>query len=114
MSTLCGSVRTSVLLLFGIVGGLVAVQVVLEVFMNMGDNLAPALLHLRDTLSILYAMVKWVSPFYYLDKGMEAVSLGSVAKYAASGIFSTVYSAVFLMLSILALKRKGVGRTPGG
>lgn len=114
MSTLCGSVRTSVLLFFGIVGGLVAVQAVLEVLMNMGDNPAPALLYLRNTLSILHVIVKWVSPFYYLDKGMEAVSLGSVAKYAASGFYSAVYSALFLVFSVLALRRKGVGKSPGG
>lgn len=114
MSTLAESVRTSVLLLLGIVGGLIAIQIALEVLMNMGEvNLAPALLYLRNTLSILHAIVKWVSPFYYLDKGMEAVSLGSVAKFAASGIFSTIYSAVFLVLSILALKIKGVRKTTG-
>lgn len=113
MSTLSESVRTSVLLLLGIVGGLIAIQVALEVLMNMGDNLAPALLYLRNTLSILHAIVKWVSPFYYLDKGMEAVSLGSVAEYAVSGIFSTIYSAVFLVLSILALKIKGVSKSTG-
>jgi hypothetical protein len=39
--------------------------------------------------------------------------LGSVAKFAASGIFSTIYSAVFLVLSILALKIKGVRKTTG-
>ena len=114
MSTLCRSVRNSVLLLFGIVGGLVAIQVVLEVLMNMGDNLPPVFVHLRNTLSILHAIVKWVSPFYYLDKGMEAVSIGSAAKYAVSGIFSTVYSAFFILLSILAMKSKGVGKTVGG
>jgi ABC-type transport system involved in multi-copper enzyme maturation permease subunit len=113
MSTLSESIRTSVFLLLGIVGGLIAIQVALEVLMNMGDNMAPALLYLRNTLSILHAIVKWVSPFYYLDKGMEAVSLGSVAKYAVSGIFSTIYSAVFLVLSILALKIKGVSKSTG-
>ena len=114
MSTLSGSVRTAVLLLIGIVGGLIAVQLALEVLMNMGDSLAPALLYLRNSLSVVHAVVKWVSPFYYLDQGMEAVALGSVAKYAVSGIFSTVYSALFLMLAILALKIKGVGKNIGG
>lgn len=113
MSTLAESVRTAVLLLLGIVGGLIAIQIALDVLMTMGDNLAPTLLYLRKTLSILHAIVKWVSPFYYLNKGMEAVSVGSAAKYAASGISSIIYSAVFLMLSILALKIKGVRKTNG-
>ncbi|UCD79101.1 MAG: ABC transporter permease subunit [Desulfobacterales bacterium] len=113
MSTLAESVRTAVLLLLGIVGGLIAIQIALEVLMTMGDNLAPSLLYLRKTLSVLHAIVKWVSPFYYLDKGMEAISLGSVAKYAVSGISSTIYSAAFLLLSILALKIKGVRKTNG-
>jgi ABC-type transport system involved in multi-copper enzyme maturation permease subunit len=113
VSTLSESARTAVLLLLGIVGSLVAVQIALEVLINMGDNLPPALLYLRNTLSILHAIVKWVSPFYYLDKGMEAVSLGSAAKYAVSGMSSAVYSAVFLVLAILALKVKGVRKTSG-
>ncbi len=114
MSTLSGSVRTAVLLLFGIVGGLIVIQVTLEVLINIEDELPPTLIYLRYTLSILHAIVKWVSPFYYLEQGMEAVSLGSVAKYAVSGIFSIFYSALFLVLSIQALKRKGVGKTTGG
>ena len=91
MSTLTESVRTAVLLLLGIVGGLIAIQIALEVLMNMGDvNLAPTLLYLRTTLAVIHTSVKWVSPFYYLDKGMEAVSVGSTEKYALSGIASII------------------------
>lgn len=114
MSTLTESVRTSVLLLLGIVGGLIAIQITLEVLLNMGEvSLAPALIYLRNTLYIMHAIVKWVSPFYYLDKGMEAVSLGNAGKYAVSGISSIIYSTVFIMLSILVLKMKGVRKTTG-
>ena len=113
MSTISESVRTSVLLLFGTVGGLISIQVALEVLMNMGDDLAAALVYLRNTLSILHAMVKWVSPFYYLDKGMEAISLGSIVNYAVSGILSIIYSTAFLVLSILALQIKGVSKRTG-
>lgn len=114
ISTLTESVRTSVLLFVGIVGGLIAIQLTFEMLMNIGEvNLHPTLLYLRNTLSIIHAGVKWVSPFYYLDEGMEAVSLGSADKYALSSISSIIYSAVVLLSSVLVLKSKGVRKTGG-
>ena len=114
VSTLSESVRTSVLLFLGVIGGLIAIQVTHGMLIQMEEaNLAPPLIYLRNTLAIINGGVKWVSPFYYVNEGMEAVSLGSVGKYALSGGSSVIYSAVALFLSAVVLKRKGVRKTTG-
>ena len=114
VSSLTESVRTAILLFLGIVGALISIQIGLELLVGIGDeNLAPVLILLRKSLSILHTGLKWISPFYYLDQGMEAVSLGSIGKYALSGISSIIYSSVLLLLSVLTLRRKGVRKSTG-
>jgi ABC-type transport system involved in multi-copper enzyme maturation permease subunit len=114
VSTLTESVRTSILLFIGIVGGLIAIQVTHGALIKMEEaNLSPPFIYLRNTLSIINAGVKWASPFYYLTEGMEAVSIGSVAKYSLSAVFSIIYSIIALILSILVIIKKGVKKTAG-
>lgn len=114
VSTLAGSVRTSVLLFLGIAGGLIAFQISHGALVRIEEpSLAAPLIYLRNTLAIINAGVKWASPFHYMNQGMEAVSLGSVGKYVLSGALSMIYSAVALFASVLVLKRKGVRRTTG-
>jgi ABC-type transport system involved in multi-copper enzyme maturation permease subunit len=114
ISTLTESVRTSVLLFLGIVGTLIAIQATHGILIKLEEtNLSAPLIYLRNTLSIINAGVKWASPFYYLTEGMEAVSIGSVAKYALSSVSSILYAIVALLLSILVIKKKGVRKTTG-
>jgi ABC-type transport system involved in multi-copper enzyme maturation permease subunit len=114
MSTLTESVRNSIFLFLVIIGGLIAIQISLEMLGSMRDeNLAPVLVYVRNSVQILHTSVKWISPLYYFDKGMEAVSLGSLGKYVLSAVFSIIYSIVFLSFSILTLKWKGVRKTTG-
>jgi len=114
ISTLTESVRTAVLLFLGIVGGLIAIQVIHGMLIKMEEaHLSPLLLHLRNTISIINAGVKWASPFYYLNEGMEAVKLGNMGKYTLSLVASIIYSIIALLLSILVLKKKGVRKTTG-
>ncbi|MBW2057223.1 MAG: ABC transporter permease subunit [Deltaproteobacteria bacterium] len=114
VSTLSRSVRTSVVLFLGIVGALVAVQVIHGTLTQVEEaGLSLPVVYLRNTLGIINSAVKWVSPFYYLNEGMEAVSIGSFTKYALSGGASLVYSAAALLLSTLVLKRKGVRKSGG-
>lgn len=44
---------------------------------------------------------------------MEAVSIGSVAKYTLSAVFSIIYSIIAPVLSILVMTKKGVKKTEG-
>jgi len=114
ISTLAESVRTSVLLFIGIVGGLIAIQIMHGMLIKMEEpSLAGSFFYLKNILSIINAGVKWASPFFYVNKGMEAVSLGRVGMYVLSGGVSIIYSAVALLLSVLVLKRKGVRKTTG-
>lgn len=109
VSTLTESVRTSILLFIGIVGGFIAIQVTHGMLIEMeSSDLSPPLIYLRNSLSIINTGVKWASPFYYLTEGMEAVSIGSVAKYTSSAVFSIIYSIIALALSIVVITKKGV------
>lgn len=114
ISTLTQSVRTSVLVFLGIVGGLITIQVTHGMLVRMApENLPPPLIYLRNTVSIVNGGVKWVSPFHYLLSGREAVSLGTVRGYAVSGSSSVIYSAVALVLSLVVLKWRGIRKTTG-
>jgi ABC-type multidrug transport system permease subunit len=114
VSTLTDTVRGAVLVFVVIVGGLLAIQFSHEALMEMDESrMAPQLSYLRDTLSTVRSAVKWISPFYYIHKGMEAVSLGSAGKYLFSATSSLLYSGVALALSIGTLKGKGVRKTRG-
>ena len=112
ISTLTESVRISILLFLGIVVGMAAIQIIHGILIKIEDvDLVSPLFYLRRTLSIIKAGVQWASPFYYLNKGIEAISLGSMGKYTLSLVFSVIYSVIALILSVLVLKRKGVRKT---
>jgi ABC-type transport system involved in multi-copper enzyme maturation permease subunit len=112
ISTLTESVRISILLFLGIVVGMVAIQIIHGILIKIEDvELVSPLFYLRRTLSIIKAGVQWASPFYYLNKGIEAISLGSMGKYTLSLVFSVIYSVIALLLSVLVLKKKGVKKT---
>ena len=114
ISTLTENVRTSILFFLGIVGGLIAIQITLEILANMGEtSLHPAIRYLINTLGVIHAVVKWISPFYYLNEGLDAVSSGSAGRFFLSGITSIIYTAVMLLSSVFALKGKGVRKTTG-
>jgi ABC-type transport system involved in multi-copper enzyme maturation permease subunit len=109
ISTLTESVRTSILLFLGIVVGMAAIQIFHGILIRVEDvNLISPLFYLRRTLFVIKAGVQWASPFYYLNKGIEAISLGSMREYILSIVFSIIYSATALLLSVLVLKKKGV------
>jgi len=115
ISALSRSVRTAVLAFSGIVIGLVAVHVTHAMLIKLNaENLSPLLVYLGNTLSIVNAVVKWISPFHYLSEGMEAVRIGSAGQYAVSAILSMLYSIGALVLSIFVFAKKGVRYSGGG
>ena len=91
ISTLTESVRISILLFLGIVVGMAAIQIIHGILIKIEDvDLVSPLFYLRRTLSIIKAGVQWASPFYYLNKGIEAISLGRMGKYTLSLVFSVI------------------------
>ena len=109
ISSLTGKMRNSIIWLVGILGLFLAVQLGQTVLLGMPEeSMSPVLTYLGDTLSVVSQGINWISPFSYLTRGIDAVYLDSTLLYGLNILYSLVYSAVLLSLSILILKRKGV------
>jgi len=109
ISSLTGRIRSSIIWLIGILILFLAVQVGYTILLGMPEeSLSPVLTYLGNTLSIISRVVNWISPFSYLTRGIDAVSLGNAFLYGLNILYSIIYSAILLSLSIFILKRKGV------
>lgn len=109
ISSLTGKMRNSIIWLVGILGLFLAVQLGQTVLLGMPEeSMSPVLTYLGDTLSVVSQGINWISPFSYLTRGIDAVYLDSTLLYGLNILYSLVYSAVLLSLSILILKQKGV------
>lgn len=109
ISSLTGKMRNSIIWLVGILGLFLVVQLGQTVLLGMPEeSMSPVLTYLGDTLSVVSQGINWISPFSYLTRGIDAVYLDSTLLYGLNILYSLVYSAVLLSLSIVILKRKGV------
>ncbi|GAI58797.1 unnamed protein product, partial [marine sediment metagenome] len=108
-SCLTGKVRNSIIWLVGILALFLAIQIGQTILLGMPEeNMSPVLTYLGDTLSVVSQGINWISPFSYLTRGMDAVYLNNTLLYGLNILYSLVYSAILLLLSIFILKRKGV------
>jgi len=109
ISSFTNRVRSSILYLVGIFLAFLAVQFSHTILLSIPEeNMVPALIYLENTLSVISKGVEWVSPFSYLNRGMDAVSLGNFWLYAMNVGYCIIYSAILLTFSMLILERKGV------
>jgi len=109
ISSFTNRVRSSILFLVGIFLAFLAVQLSHTVLLSIPEeNMSPALIYLGNTLSVISKGVEWVSPFSYLSRGMDAISLGSIWEYTMNIVYCIIYSAILLFLGILILKKRGV------
>jgi len=101
--------RTSIIWLVGILLVFLAVQVFHTMLVNLEEEaLSSSLLYLRRTLEMLSYGTGWISPFSYLNRGMQSIAIGSMLLYGMSILYSLVYSFVLLVSSVLILEAKGV------
>ncbi len=109
ISSLPGKMRNSLIWLVGILALFLAVQVGQSLLLGMpGENMSPVLAYLGDTLSVVSQGINWISPFSYLTRGIDYIYLDNALLFGLNILFSIVYSAVLLSLSVFILKRKGV------
>ncbi len=114
ISSLTGRVRSSIIWLVGILLAFVVFNPLpLLAFwgMFMGplpDVLVQWFVYLQKNLSIATQVINWVSPFSYLSRGMESISVGNIRPFLVNILYSIIYTAVLLILSIYILKLKGV------
>jgi ABC-type transport system involved in multi-copper enzyme maturation permease subunit len=108
-SALTNGVRSSLLLFLGATGLLLAIQLAHRFLIGLSsDTLSQPIVYIRNGISIIALIVRWVSPFYYFSEGIDAISLGSGTKYLVSSASSVVYSVVLLALSVAILRAKGI------
>ncbi len=109
ISSLTGRTRSSVLVLLAILGGFLALQFVHAALIGMErEALSTPMLYLRETVSHLFRGINWVSPFAFLNRGLDAVVLDSPLLFGLNIFYAVVYSVIFLILSIISMSLKGV------
>ena len=108
-SALTNGVRSSLLLFLGAIGLLIAIQLVHSFLIGLSsDVLSQPLVYIRNSVSIIALIVRWISPIAYFFEGIDAISLSSGTKYLVSSASSVVYSVVLLALSVVILRAKGI------
>lgn len=109
LSALAHSTRAAVLLLLVILALLFAAQLAPRVIAGLLPLQNSSLLvYTLPLANLLSAVAAWLSPLAYLLKGMEAAALTSTSDYLLVVLASLAYSAVFMMLTLWFLKRRGV------
>ncbi len=87
------------------------VQITQNSISNMDfTNLASGAALGVKVLTFLGKIVAWLSPFSYLERGLDAVDLASGARYFLSLLQSSAYALVLLFLSVYFFQRRGVRR----
>lgn len=109
ISSITGKMRNSIIWLVGILALFLAIQIGQTILLGMPEeNMSPVLIYLGDTLSVVSRGINWISPFSYLTRGIDSIYLGNTLLYGLNILYSLVYSAILLLLSIFILKKKGV------
>jgi len=107
ISSLTSRTRSSLIWLVGVLLVFLAIQLSYGMLLRIGEQaLSPPLLFLREALEIISQGTEWISPFSYLNKGMQSIDIRRVQVYAI--LFSVVYSFIFLFFSVWILERRGV------
>ena len=109
ISSLTSRMRTSIIWLVGILLAFLAIQIFHTMLVSLEEEaLSSSLLYLRKTLEMVSRGTGWISPFSYLNRGMQSIAIGSMRLYGMSILYSLVYSFILLVSSVLILEAKGV------
>lgn len=109
LSSVTSRIRTSILALIALFVVFLGVQWGESFVAGLDPKaISPALFYAKSFLSMAARVVGWVSPFAYLNRGMQALAVDDMSGYAVSFVSSVVYSLVLLVLAIISFRRKGV------
>jgi ABC-type transport system involved in multi-copper enzyme maturation permease subunit len=105
-------VRTAVLLLIAVIAVLLGISFAynLVLLIPIADAGSP-MLPLRDTLAALDEIVRWLSPFAYLERVVDGVTRGAWQTAGLGLAAALAYAAVVIVLAALWLRRRGVQRS---
>ncbi len=109
ISSLTKKMRNSIIWLIGVLILFLAVEVGQTILLGLPQGEVSSILtYLSDTLSVVSRGANWISPFSYLSRGIDAISLDNSFLWGLNILYSIIYSVILLVLSISILKRKGV------
>jgi ABC-type transport system involved in multi-copper enzyme maturation permease subunit len=106
-----GRVRSAVLLLVGVVGVLLGIEVAygMVLLVPISDPSSPVLA-LRDALAALDAAAGWISPFAYLERVVDGAMRGTWQSALLNLAAAVVYAVLMIGLAAFWLRRRGVWR----
>lgn len=111
LSAITTRVRTSVLVFLIIMIGFVGIEISNTLLSGLEkEKVTTTILYVKSGLGYLNRILEWVSPFSYLNRGLDAVAIGSLGNYLLSLLGSIIYSVILLAIAVLAFERKGVRR----
>jgi len=109
VSTATSKMRNSVIWMVALLGAFLAVQLANGILLRLDDSaVSPLVLYVKSTINVINTGIGWATPFASLNKGVQAIVIGSDRQYIGSILFAIVYSAFFLAASTAVLRKKGV------
>jgi hypothetical protein len=112
LSSRSRSTKTVLLELIVIVIMLTVIPVINEFLINRSNSTGPydSFSILRSVFAGLNQMVSWISPISHLNIGIQAVEIGIISQFFLVTSISFLIGLIFVYLSILMLRRKGIRR----
>lgn len=108
IASLLRRARLTVVVLLVVISLLLVIQLGHEVLPALQtEDISTSMVVLSDVVDVAYRLIEWVSPFVFLDKGVEAAQIGESYRYGTVLLSSFVYTCIALILSILILRRRG-------
>lgn len=110
ISSFTRRIRSSILWLVGIFLLFLGIQLSHTILLGMPETtMSSVLVYFEKSLSMISKyVIGWLSPFSYVNRGMEAVSLSDLKLYGMNIIYCIIYSIVLLSLSMFILEKKGI------
>jgi ABC-type transport system involved in multi-copper enzyme maturation permease subunit len=110
VSTISKSVRSATLAFLTLIASALFIQTsqaLLSSIAPESDYYNPVLL-LQQLLAWIQTLLSWLSPFSYLNYGVDEMLRGNMAAFLRVIGLATVFSLVFIVSSIIGLKIRGV------
>lgn len=111
LSALTRRMIISIILFIGLVLFFIAFWMAYSYVISLSaTDLNTLMVYVRIALDKSNAVIQWISPIAYYQRGAEAVGIGSLNGFLTSVIASIIYSGVLLWAAVALFNKKGVRR----
>ncbi|OQX19196.1 MAG: hypothetical protein BWK75_05915 [Candidatus Altiarchaeales archaeon A3] len=108
LSALSSNVTTSIFVLIGVTIILTIIEVIGSILNFLPSDPTSLIGILKDGVSNILSLSQYISPFSYYGIGADAIGKNDNTQLFLSMLYSTAYSLIFLMLSIIVLMKRGI------